>query len=309
MTAVVLTGLRVALADVSSSLSAGADLPADLAHLTHAAVAAVGGWEYASFTMADAGPPWTPAASAPPARALDQLQYDAGQGPCLDALREHVAVVTGDLEHDQRWPRLTDLPVAGTGVRSVLSLPLPTGTAVLGALNISSSHADAFDDEGEREAAHVFAHYATAVVAAGSRPAPQDSDAHGGQERRALQALAGGLADLTRGELQLRLANGASGAADDAARAFDRLADHLQAQQSTVDQLAQDLGAPVRNGLTVLSESADLLAARRGALDDAGRAALDLLRAELDWHRALTLQLLQLPDLLRGAEAVRLPNR
>jgi hypothetical protein len=47
----------------------------------------------------------TKAATDPLVRELDHLQYTAGEGPCLSALRETPVVVVPDLRREQRWPR------------------------------------------------------------------------------------------------------------------------------------------------------------------------------------------------------------
>src|SRR3954468_2089037 len=36
---------------------------------------------------------------------LDKLQYELGEGPCLDGMRSGPIVQAPDIRHDQRWPR------------------------------------------------------------------------------------------------------------------------------------------------------------------------------------------------------------
>jgi GAF domain-containing protein len=57
------------------------------------------------------------------ARELDQLQIDAGEGPCLDVLAGATSEYVADLDGDDRWPRFSVGAVAA-GVRSVLALHL-----------------------------------------------------------------------------------------------------------------------------------------------------------------------------------------
>ena len=47
----------------------------------------------------------TPAATDEAARAVDRIQYETGQGPCLDAIREHESFLTADLAQEGRWPQ------------------------------------------------------------------------------------------------------------------------------------------------------------------------------------------------------------
>jgi len=47
----------------------------------------------------------TPAASNRAARYGDELQYELGEGPCLDAVWENPLVEASDLDEEPRWPR------------------------------------------------------------------------------------------------------------------------------------------------------------------------------------------------------------
>jgi GAF domain-containing protein len=88
-----------------------------------------------SLTLFERDQGYTAATSGPVALALDGRQYDDGDGPCLDAARYGETV------------RLTmdapDLPYPGLrraaqqkGVTHTLSIGLPTGDQVMGAMNI-----------------------------------------------------------------------------------------------------------------------------------------------------------------------------
>ena len=47
----------------------------------------------------------TVASSTPEAQAMDEIQYDFGDGPCMTASREQVTVHIPDLEGHARWPQ------------------------------------------------------------------------------------------------------------------------------------------------------------------------------------------------------------
>jgi hypothetical protein len=79
--------------------------------------------------------PLTVAASGPAAQALDDLQYEIGQGPGLDAARTRAVVTAEDLTADARWPELTDCAQA-EGVRSVAAIPLDLQRAAVGSLSL-----------------------------------------------------------------------------------------------------------------------------------------------------------------------------
>lgn len=96
------------------------------------------------MTIVRDGTPATIAASAPLARALDEVQYRHGSGPCLQAATTGRPVGVADPAADDRWG-----PVAPTmgerGVRSPLSFPLPAQRAVSGGLNLYAHGTEAND--------------------------------------------------------------------------------------------------------------------------------------------------------------------
>jgi len=85
----------------------------------------------------------TVASSDSRASQVDEIQYGHDQGPCLHALRTGQVVVVDDLANDDRWGEY-QIPALGHGIRSSLSLPLRTDSAVIGALNIYATTPRAF---------------------------------------------------------------------------------------------------------------------------------------------------------------------
>ncbi|MDQ4090897.1 MAG: hypothetical protein M3163_11445 [Actinomycetota bacterium] len=63
----------------------------------------------------------TPAASDDVPHAVDAIQYETGEGPSIDAIREHEVFESGDLAHEKRWPKFAGRAHRETGVTSVLS--------------------------------------------------------------------------------------------------------------------------------------------------------------------------------------------
>jgi GAF domain-containing protein len=86
-------------------------------------------------------------ATHPVAERLDSYQYEAGEGPCLEAVRTGEPFVIRSFETETRWPRY--IPRArAEGAVSSLSLPLGTTAGVAGALNLYAlTPAQAFSDE------------------------------------------------------------------------------------------------------------------------------------------------------------------
>src|SRR5688572_21373093 len=56
-------------------------------------------------TVSKGGKVETRAATGQLVYALDKLQYDLGEGPCVATLRDADVVVAPTIRHDQRWPR------------------------------------------------------------------------------------------------------------------------------------------------------------------------------------------------------------
>lgn len=106
------------------------------------------------------------AVSGEVAREGDRLQYELGQGPCLDAAWSQQQVWVGDLATDERWPDWGPRVVKELGVRSMLCTQLFTNNDQLGALNIYAQIPEAFDEDDRELAGFLAAHAAVAVAAA-----------------------------------------------------------------------------------------------------------------------------------------------
>jgi len=94
------------------------------------------------------------AATDAPGRALEELQADAGEGPCVDALLHDEIVVVEDLAGEERWPRLRP-KIPAAGVRAVLGAPVHIAGGAVGSLNIYRDAPHAWNgDEAEALAAY-----------------------------------------------------------------------------------------------------------------------------------------------------------
>lgn len=92
------------------------------------------------------GRPTTLASSGELVQRVDDIQYDAGQGPCLDASRGDEVALVDDLAVDSRWPRFATRCVEETGVRSMLAVRLLLGGDDRAAINMYASGPASFDD-------------------------------------------------------------------------------------------------------------------------------------------------------------------
>ena len=68
---------------------------------------------------------------------IEQLQYEVGEGPCVDAYNEDRPVIEPDLVNPEipRWMGFSG-PAIAAGVRAVFGFPLQVGSVRLGALNL-----------------------------------------------------------------------------------------------------------------------------------------------------------------------------
>lgn len=77
------------------------------------------------------------------ATQLDRAQWDAGDGPGLDAMEQLQVFNVADLAAARSWPQFSDLARA-RGVRSSLAVPITWRGRALGALNLYSPDLDGF---------------------------------------------------------------------------------------------------------------------------------------------------------------------
>ncbi len=116
-----------------------------------------------SVTLVSDGTATTAAYTGRLAADLDEAQYDAGRGPCMEAAVGGELVEVPDLIAQTRWP---ELAAAATrrGVGASLSVPVPVQAQVRGAVNVYAVEPYAFDHQA-RDMARTFASYAAVAVA------------------------------------------------------------------------------------------------------------------------------------------------
>jgi GAF domain-containing protein len=152
------------LRDLSRVEFAGRDLRDILADITAIAARGIPGAESTSITLVRGDQGYTAAHFGAMALAADELQYERGYGPCLDAGRGNLPLRVDDMRTEQRWPDYAARVVAETDVRSSLSVPLPYQNSSIGALNIYSSLPEAFGEESLAAALSVAESIAVAVA-------------------------------------------------------------------------------------------------------------------------------------------------
>lgn len=243
-----ITGMsgRIAVEDPGPQLALHADLVRSAWRPTHddivddklrkvvaIAAKAITGADGVSVSLARDGRIRTVAASNDTVLRMDDHQYGTGEGPCLSAAADGVPFDIERLRDEERWPLFVPLAIRD-GIASILSTPLLTGDASIGALNIYSSTASAFGAH-QRELALAFATHASDIVA-------------------------GGDIGMTDDELDLRIADALQ------SRAVLALAQGILMARSHVnaDQASAVLHRAARDaGTSTLSEATDVVASTR----------------------------------------------
>ncbi len=124
----------------------------------------------------------TPVETDPVAVRLDQVQYDHGEGPCVESARPDGPAIgrSTDLANDPRWPSFGPA-AAGYGYHSVLAtalLPDARPSRRSGALNIYSSRPGAFDSQAVDLALLLATHASLALAHTDAVAAAELETAH-----------------------------------------------------------------------------------------------------------------------------------
>lgn len=97
-----------------------------------------------SVTIGTPREPQIVATTSKLAQLLDGAQIAALEGPGIEAWEERRVVEVADLSEGTPWPHFAELAV-GSGVRSVLSLPISAGSAAVGVLTVCSAEVHGFE--------------------------------------------------------------------------------------------------------------------------------------------------------------------
>jgi transcriptional regulator with GAF, ATPase, and Fis domain len=161
---------RVELAEtfgtIARTLLAARDVQETLDTIVRLAVRTIDGCDLAGITLIEGRSVRTAAGTGNLPALVDAIQYETGEGPCLDAIREHEVFGSGDLDRDARWPRFASRAHAETGVTSMLGFRLFVEEETMGALNLYSMEPDAFDDEALAIGSVFAAHAGVALSSA-----------------------------------------------------------------------------------------------------------------------------------------------
>ena len=150
------------LLELAAIVYSGETLQSVLERVAHIAKRALPGADEVSVTLIRDDEPFTAALTGQLALDADEMQYERGYGPCMDAGRAGIVLRIEDMRREERWPDYA-AAVSARGVLSSLSVPLPIQDRYIGALNIYSTTPAAFDD-GAVAAGQLLASYAAVAV-------------------------------------------------------------------------------------------------------------------------------------------------
>ncbi len=158
--------LAAMFGEVARALRAEGSVEATMDRIVKLAVETIDGCDHAGISFVQGRKITTPAASDDVPVTVDAIQYEADEGPCLDAIREHEVFSTDDLRREQRWPHFSARAVEESGVLSMLCFRLFIEQDTMGALNLYSRTEAAFDTDDATVGSVFAAHAAVALSAA-----------------------------------------------------------------------------------------------------------------------------------------------
>lgn len=164
------------LGDLARLLQQEDRLEGTLDAVVRAAVGTIAGADHASISsVSRQGAVVTRAATDDLPRAVDLVQYETGQGPCLDTLWEQRTARLPELTEESRWPAFT-ARARELGVGSMLAVRLYVHEGDdLGVLNLFSDRPHAFTDDSEHTALLFAAHAAVAMAGAQAQAQLRDA--------------------------------------------------------------------------------------------------------------------------------------
>ncbi len=136
--------LLEALQKLSSLLESDDSLNSTLNTIVELAVGTLPGCDSAAVTLIMNGGPGTAAASDEHALEIDKIQYETGEGPCVQATRTGEFLQIKAVSEETRWPEFCKR-AAQKGFGSNLSFPLKSNGSA-GALNVYANTEHAFGD-------------------------------------------------------------------------------------------------------------------------------------------------------------------
>lgn len=134
-----------------------------MGHIGRVGIETLDGWDAAAASLVEKDIFTTYGVQDDRVNEVDQAQYDAGKGPCVDAARYSEVKYFNGTDVPARWRQFAEA-AAEADVYSVVSFPMRLEGQTLGALNFYSRERDALRP-GQREEGLAFAAQAAVSVA------------------------------------------------------------------------------------------------------------------------------------------------
>lgn len=155
--------LSTILAELSKLMLSATDTEMTLRRVAGLAQGLAEHCDAVGITLRDGGELVTAACTHELAREIDNVQYEAGKGPCVEASEQLQVFDVPSVPDDSSWPEFAEAATE-RGITSVLSVPLTFSGQVMGAINLYSREPQAF--EHCREVSLIFAAQAATAIAA-----------------------------------------------------------------------------------------------------------------------------------------------
>jgi GAF domain-containing protein len=139
--------LRESIDALAQLVTASETTESTINRIAQLAVQAIEPIDICSISLATGRKIKTVGATDPMAARLDEIQYEAGEGPCLSAIAQHETFYIPDMEQDETWPTFSRRAAEETGVASLLSYVLRVDASSLGAVNMMAKQKDAFEPD------------------------------------------------------------------------------------------------------------------------------------------------------------------
>jgi putative methionine-R-sulfoxide reductase with GAF domain len=153
-----------AIAEIARSLSAEPTVVATLQRIVDMAAETIEGCDGAGLLLVNRGKIVAGAWSNELVHEIEKMEYEIGEGPCVDAIWERPTFESANLRDElSLWPTFAATAV-DAGVESMLAFRLFASEETLGALDLYSSRRGAFD-ESARAFGTVFAAHAALALA------------------------------------------------------------------------------------------------------------------------------------------------
>jgi len=151
------------LAKLSRHLVGDSTLADTLVRVCQEALVGVPPTTHAGISMTIDGKLGTYVFSHPEVIEIDYAQYEAGDGPCVEAFRTGRVVLVESTTTPGPYPQFR-ATAAAHGIHSVLAVPLATDGTTIGALNLFAEQHRGYDEQAIRDAS-AFAAQAAFVLA------------------------------------------------------------------------------------------------------------------------------------------------